>query len=107
MDIGSLRHRVTVQAPIGVLDETQPVDVGTGVPMALEPLPLPFQRNEFLASGGLQTQTLYTATCRYREDIRTAYILREECCTQRVFQILSIIPGERQDSLGMTCVTNG
>jgi hypothetical protein len=107
MDIGSLRHVVTIQAPIGVLSETVPVDVASSVPMALIVLPLAFQARETLALGGVQSQTIYTATCRYREDIRPAYVLREECCTHRVFQILAVIPGDKRDSLDMTCVTNG
>jgi hypothetical protein len=107
MDIGSLRHFVTIQAPIGVLSDSTAVDVDTSVPMAFAVVPLAFQPRESLALGGLQTQTLYTATCRYREDVRPAYVLREECCTQRVFQILAIIPGGKRDSLDMTCVTNG
>lgn len=102
-----MRHVVTIQAPLGVLSDTVAVDVETSVPMAFVVVPLQFQPRESLAVGGLQTQTLYTATCRYREDVKPAYVLREECCTQRVFQILAIIPGDRRDSLDMTCVTNG
>jgi head-tail joining protein len=107
MDIGSLRHTMTIQAPLGVLSETLPVDVDTSVPMAIAVLPLQFQARERLDAGGLQTQTLYTVTCRYREDVRPAYVLLEQCCTLRRFQILSIIPGDRRDVLDMTCVTAG
>jgi hypothetical protein len=107
MDVGNLRHQVTIQAPVGVLDETLAVNVEEAVPMALTVLPLAFQAKEFLAAGGLQTGTIYTAQCRYRTDIRPAYVLRELCCTQRVFQILAIIPGDQRDVLDMTCVTNG
>jgi len=106
MDIGKKRHRMTIQAPIGVLDETQAVNVDTRVPMSLDVLPLAFQPRETLALGGLQAQTVYTVGCRYREDISKAYVLREECCTHRVFQILAIIPGDRRDVLDMTCVTS-
>ena len=105
-EVGDLRHAVTIQAPIGVLSDTDPVNIQTNVPMAVTVLPLAFQPREGLALGGLQTQTIYTLTCRYREDVRPAYVLKEECCTQRVFQILSIIPGDRRDWLDMTCVTN-
>lgn len=107
MNVGSLSHRVTIEAPIGVLDETVPVNVETSVPMAIAVLPAQFQARENLALGGLQTQTIYTVTARYREDMKPAYVLREECCTQRLFQILAIIPGDRRDVLDMTCVTNG
>ncbi len=107
MEIGTLRHRMTIQAPLGVLSDVQAVDVETGVPMSLDVLPLAFQPREGLALGGLQAQTIYSVGCRYREDIRPAYVLREECHTHRVFQILAIIPGDRRDVLDMTCVTNG
>lgn len=107
MDVGNLRHRITIRAPIGVLNESLPVVVEEGVPMALTVLPLAFQAREALQLGGLQNPTLYTAQCRYREDIRHDFELREECCTQRVFQIVAIIPGDRKDVLDMTCVTNG
>lgn len=107
MDIGNLRHRVTIEAPAGVLHETDPVEVQSSVPMAITVLPLAFQPRELLAHGGLQTSTLYTLQCRYRTDVRPAYTLRELCCTQRVFQILAIIPGNLRDTLDMTCVTNG
>lgn len=107
MDIGSLRHTVTIQAPIGVLSETETVNIGTSVPMSIAVLPVQFQARERLEAGGLQYQTLYTVTARYREDVKPAYVLLEECCTRRQFQILSIIPGDRKDVLDMTCVTNG
>lgn len=98
---------MTIEAPIGVLDESLAVNVEQSVPMALTVLPLAFQPRENLAVGGLQTATLYTAQCRYRTDIRPNFVLRELCCTQRVFQILAIIPGDQRDVLDMTCVTNG
>lgn len=92
---------------MGVLDESVAVNVATSVPMSVAALPPAFQPRESLAGGGLQTQTVYTLGCRYREDIRASFVLREECCTRRVFQILSVIPGDRRDGLEMTCVTNG
>jgi len=107
MNAGELRHRMTIQAPIGVLSETDAVNIDTGVPMKIDVLPLPFQGRERLAAGGVQAQTIYTVTCRYREDIRQSCVLNEECCTHRVFQILAIIPSDRRDALDMTCVTNG
>lgn len=107
MNIGQLRHTVTIQAPIGVLDEALPVDVATTVPAKIEALPPGFQQRENLQTGGLRTQTIYTVTMRYREDLRASYVLVEQCCTQRTFQILAIIPRDRRDGVDMTCVTNG
>lgn len=104
---GSLFHRVTVEAPIGVLSDTDPVNVDTSLPMAIAVLAPQFQPRESLALGGLQTQTIYTVTCRYRDDIRASYVLKEECCTKRVFQILAVVPSDKRESLDMTCVTNG
>jgi hypothetical protein len=107
MDVGNLRHRVDIEAPIGVLHETDAVRIGSSVPMALTVLPLAFQAREALGLGGIQSGTLYTAQCRYRTDIKPSFILREKCCTKRVFQIVAIIPGNRRDTLDMTCVTSG
>lgn len=107
MKVGLLRHRVTIQAPIGVLDEVAAVDVATAVPAAIAVVPLAFQQRENLQTGGLRTQTLYSVTMRYRTDLRASYVLNEACCTARTFQILAIIPGDRRDVVEMTCVTNG
>jgi head-tail adaptor len=107
MRAGELRHQMTIQAPIGVLHETESVDVDSLVPMKIDVLPLAFQARENLALGGPQTQTVYTVTCRYRTDIKPAYVLKEECCTERTFQILAVIPSDRRDALDMTCVTSG
>lgn len=107
MRAGELRHQVTIRAPAGVLHETDPVDVATGVPMKIEVLGLPFQQREQLNLGGLQTQTIYTAVCRYRTDVKASYVLVESCCTQRTFQIVAVIPSDRRDATEMTCVTGG
>jgi hypothetical protein len=107
MRAGDLRHEVTMRAPIGVLHETEPVDVDPLVYMQIEALPLAFQQREQLAVGGLNTSTIYTLTCRYRTDVRPAYVFVERCCTQRTFQILAIIPRARRDALDLTCVTAG
>lgn len=104
---GTLRHRVTIRAPIGVLHETEPVDVATSVPMQIDVAPASNQSRERLDLGGLQTQTIYSVICRYREDVRPAYVLVETCCTRRTFQILAVIPSDRLDSTEMTCVTAG
>jgi hypothetical protein len=107
MDVGSLRHLVTIRAPIGVLHETDAIDVATDVRMSIDELELPFQQREQLNLGGLQTQTIYTAVCRYREDVRASYVLVESCCTQRTFQIVAMIPKRHEGKTEMTCVTSG
>ena len=104
---GDLRHAVTVTAPIGVLHESEAVDVATAVPAKIEVVPLAFQQRENLQTGGLRTSTLYTVTLRYRTDLRPSYVLQEACCTERTFQILAIVPTDRRDAIEMTCVTSG
>ncbi len=106
MRAGDLRHHVTITAPAGVLNETLPVVVESSIPMRITVLPPAFQARESLNLGGLQTQTIYTVSCRYRTDIKPAFVLVEQCCTQRTFQILSIVPSDRQDAVDMTCVTS-
>lgn len=103
---GDLRHQVTVFAPVGVLHETDAVDVAENVPAKIDVLPPAFQANESLALGGPRTVTKYNVTTRYREDIRASYVIRELCCTQREFQIVAVIPGNFRDQLEMTCVTS-
>lgn len=105
--VGRASHRVHIQAPLGVLDEAVAVNVDTDVPVMIDVLPPAFQANENLALGGLQTQTKYNVTCRYREDVRASYVLLEQCHTQRTFQILSVIPSDKHDNVQMTCVTHG
>lgn len=104
---GDLTHRMTVQAPAGVLHESDPVDIATSVPMKVEPLEPQFQPRERLQSGGRSTETLYTATCRYREDIRASFVLIEECHLRKRYEVLSVIPKVNDHRLDITCVTNG
>lgn len=101
-----LRHYVTISAPAGVLSADATVVVERE-PASIAVTPPNFQRNEALAAGGLQTQTLYTVSLRYRTDLRADYAIVEECCTERRFQILSIVPSDRRDAIDMTCVTAG
>jgi head-tail adaptor len=101
-----LRHTLTLEAPAGVIGETAS-DIATHVPAAITVAPPIFQRMEFLGAGGLQMQTAYTVSVRYRDDISPAYVWREECCTQRRFQIVSVVPSDRRDAVDMTCVTAG
>jgi hypothetical protein len=107
MRAGELRHTVAIVAPIGVLDDTVPVNIATSVPAKIEVVPLAFQQRESLQTGGLRTQTLYSVTLRYRTDMKASFILKEACCTERTFQILAVIPSDRRDAVEMTCVTNG
>lgn len=103
---GELRHLLTITAPAGTLAEDAQ-DVATHVPAAIAVLPLAFQAREYQALGGLQTSTLYTVRVRYREDLKASYVLVEECCTERRFQIVSVIPSDTRDAIEMTCVTAG
>lgn len=97
---GDLRHRVSIKS--GQLEGGATIE--TGVPMAIAALPLAFQVREGLAAGGQQSATTYTVTCRYRTDITESMVLTEQCCTERTFQIVAIIPRDRLDALDMTCI---
>jgi hypothetical protein len=44
---------------------------------------------------------------RSRTDLSPAYQVVEECCTQRRFSIVAIVPSDRRDAVDMTCVTAG
>lgn len=101
-----LRHYVTVTAPAGTVSEDVQ-DVETRVPASISVVPPNFQSRESFQAGGLQSQTVYTVTLRYRTDLRPDYVIREECCTERRFQILAIVPSDRKDAIDMTCVTAG
>lgn len=103
---GDLRHTLTLRAPADVSGPTA-VDLETGVPAAITVVPVNFQAAEAIQAGGLQTATRYTVSVRYREDLSPAYVWVEECCTERTFQILSIVPSDRRDAIDMTCVTAG
>lgn len=97
---GDLRHRMTVKA--GPLEGGAVVE--TDVPMAIAVLPLGFQARENIAAGGQQAATTYTLTCRYRTDLVESMVLDEQCCTERTFQIVAIIPRDRLDAIDMTCI---
>ena len=107
MRAGDLSHIVDVVAPVGVLSESVETSVASDVPTRIEVLAPPFQPTEGLATGGLRTDTRYALTMRYRTDIRASYVLREQCCTQRTFQIIVVIPSSKRDRLDLNCVTNG
>ena len=99
-------HRVTIEAPAGTIAETEST-VDTGVPMAITVISPQFQAREAMAHGGLMSQLHYMLSARYRTDVMPSLVLQEECCTQRRFQIQSVIPSDRRDAIDMMCVTGG
>jgi head-tail adaptor len=101
---GQLSHRVTLRAPAGSFGAATDTDLATSIPAKIVPVPLQFQAREQLSAGGLNGQTAYTITVRYREDVRRDHQLIEECHTQRTFQIVTIQPTDRGDALEITCV---
>ena len=103
---GDRSHSVDILAPAGTLavDETE---VETRVPAAIDAWPITAQSRESLAIGGLQSQTMYTVNISYRTDVLLSHVLAERCCTERRFQIVSVVPTKRRDALDLTCVTNG
>lgn len=103
---GQLSHTLTIEAPAGTL-AVLASDVATRVPAAITVVPPQFQSREGLQLGGVQSQTVYTVSLRWRTDVQPSYVLIEDCCTLRRFQILNIVPSDRRDALDMTCVTSG
>lgn len=101
---GELRHRVTLHAPEGTRGVGSPDDLASGIPAKIMAVPLAFQQQERIAAGGARAQTLYSITIRYRDDVYEDLQLVEECCTQRTFHILSMIPDDQLQSLELTCV---
>lgn len=104
---GEMRHRLTLHAPEGTHGTGDPapaVDLATSIPAKITAVPLQFQQQERLASGGQNVQTLYSIQVRYRDDVEHQFEWREECCTKRTFQILSSIPDDKLSELDMTCV---
>jgi head-tail adaptor len=101
---GQMRHRLTLYAPEGTRGAGSPDELATDIPARIEAVPLQFQQQERIAAGGLRGQTLYTVTIRYRDDVREDLQLIEECCTERTFHILSMIPDDTLQWLELTCV---
>ena len=101
---GQMRHRLTLYAPDGTRGQGSPDELDTGIPAKIEAVPLQFQQQERIAAGGVRGQTLYTITLRYRDDVREDLQLIEECCTERTFHILSMIPDDKLQFLELTCV---
>jgi head-tail adaptor len=104
---GVLTHRLTLHAPEGTYGTGDPApaaDIATSIPAKIDAVPLQFQLQERIAAGGQNVQTLYSIVVRYRSDVEQKYEWHEDCCTQRTFQILSIIPDDTLSWLEMTCV---
>jgi head-tail adaptor len=101
---GEMRHRLTLHAPEGTRDQGSPDDLATGIPAKITALPLAFQQQERIAAGGVRAQTVYSIVMRYRDDVQEDLYLLEECCTERTFHILSIIPDDKLVDLELTCV---
>lgn len=106
MRAGDLSHTVRIVAPAGVMAAGE-TEIEADVPAAVTAAPAAFQSRETLAGGGLQAQTLYVVSVRYRTDLAASLELVEECCTARRFRIVSIVPSDRRDAVDMTCVTTG
>jgi Phage head-tail joining protein len=109
MRAGDLRHRVTIEESTGSLSPTGGVIAGTpttitGIPMAIDPVPIQSMASERIAAGGLQGVTAYIVKCRYREDFTSSATLIEECCRQRRFEIHSLAPIGRNEGLEMLCM---
>lgn len=104
---GEMRHRVTIYAPDGTSNELagSPGEIATGVPAKIAVLSLQFQQAERLAAGGVRGQTVYNVWIGYREDLQADFQLQEECCSERVFNIVSLFHDEKMTVWEMTCVT--
>lgn len=103
---GDRSHLIRIEAPAGTLALAE-TEIEAKVPAAILPWPIDSQPRERLAAGGVQNQTNYTVNIGYRTDVQPTYIAHELCCTQRVFQILALIPTDRRDALDLTCVVAG
>src|SRR5688572_12053857 len=104
---GKMRHFLTLHAPQGTRGTGSPEDLLTGIHASIDAVPLQFQQQERLAAGGLKGQTLYTIVIRYHEDVAGDLELLEECCTERTFRIVSMIPDDKLQFLELTCVEGG
>ena len=104
---GEMRHRLTIYAPDGTSDALSgsPGEIATGVPAKIAVLPLQFQQAERLAVGGVRGQTVYNVFIRYRSYLQADFQLQEECCSERVFNIVAMIHDEHMTNWELTCVT--
>jgi head-tail adaptor len=95
-------HRLTLHAPEGTRNSGSPADLASGVRAQITALTI--QERERLGLGGLTSQTVYIIRMAYRSDVDTDLILVEECCSQRRFQIVNMVPSDRNERLEITAV---
>lgn len=95
MRIGSLRHRVTVQAggevqnpETGELSQGW-VDEAAGIPAAIEPV----SGREFVAAAALQTRVTTRITIRYRGEMTSKKRLVDEM--GKVYGIEAVLPDRK------------
>ena len=102
---GTMRHRVTIFAPEGTADATlgAATIIANGVPASITSLPLPFQQAERIGAGGVRGHTSYQLGLRYRDDLQQDFEVREECCTARVFHIVTMIHDDKMEWWELTC----
>ena len=103
---GDLPHVVAIVAPAGTVAASESI-VEDEVAASIVVVPITFQAPERFGAGGVQSQTAYTVSMRYRTDLRASFVFRERCCTQREFYVRSIVPSDRRDAVDCRCVTDG
>lgn len=101
---GVMRHRVRLFAPEGTRGDGTAQTIASHIPASITAVPLQFQQQERLAAGGVNAQTLYSIDIRYRPDVAKDLQLVEECCTERTFNIVTMIPSDKMDWLSLTCL---
>lgn len=108
---GDLRDRVRIEGSTDTLSDTGGIVSGgvtviaTGVPAAIEALPLPFQSREQQGAGGQQSALTHTIRMRYRTDVKPAMRIVELGSLGRTFEI--IVPPQpdvRKSEIGLLCV---
>jgi head-tail adaptor len=102
---GKKRHRVTIYAPEGTSNEFSgsPTEIATGIAASIEPLPLQFQQQERIAAGGQRGQVVYNVAIEYRDDLQANFEIHEECCMERTFHIVTMIPDDKLREWLLTC----
>lgn len=91
---GELRTWVRIESVDQTLSDTgglvsgPPTVIATGVPVAIEPLPIAFQAREAQSAGGVQSVLTHQVRMRYRADIRPAMRVVELETPGRVFEIV-------------------
>ncbi len=108
---GELRERVQIETTGESLSDTGGIISGvvtvvaTGVPAAIEPLPVSFQARESQGAGGQQSSLTHQIRMRYRTDIKPAMRIVELDSPGRVFEI--VVPPQpdvRKREIALLCV---